>query len=673
MEEKSRGRINQTKHPSRSRNKDSAAGDDADLIMTKIMEMIDKLAKGDPAGCLAIDSVDPLTCSLVEKLNQLAESTQAMVADSHEMAIGLCEHYDALNRIASGDFAYRAPIDSPHELIAKLGELINLSAASLIQTIEELQLKDQALNVANDKLSNIIEFLPDATFVIDRNKRLIAWNRAIEAMTGVDKAAMLGSSDYALPFYGTRPTVLVDLLDMDYEELSHLYIYVERKGATLFAENYIADFRNGKSIHLWITASPLFDSSGARVGAIESIRDISNLKQAEQKNAQLQEQLRQSQKMEAIGQLAGGIAHDFNNILTAIIGYGELIMRKACENDDCQRFAERIVAASKRASKLTLDMLAFGRRQVLNPQSCDLNAVVITMEEMLQRLIGEDIVMELLLAPEQLTVMADVGQIQQVLMNLVTNARDAMPAGGELTIRTRLYREDNADDHQQSRRETGAQFALLSVSDTGIGMDADTMQKIFDPFFTTKPVGKGTGLGLAMVFGLIAQHEGTITVESSPGQGSTFFVKLPSVEYTGSPVEEADPRSPNLKSHQGGKILLVEDNDISRQVFIEILQDAGYSVITAANGEDAVAIYRKNYDRIDLVILDVIMPRMNGREALEIIKGEGHPVRYLFMSGYTADIIHSKGKLEKELNFIAKPVVIDDFLSKIRSILEAAP
>lgn len=673
MEKTNSDRLSQTVNVSSSDEADNAGGQGAELVTAKIVEMVDKLAQGDTTVRLAIDATDALTCSLTGKLNQLAENIQVMVEDSHELAIGLCEHYDALNRIAGGDFGSRAPIDSSNVLVAKLGELINLSADSLVHAIDALQVKDQALMRANDKLTNIIEFLPDATFVIDQDKRLIAWNRALEEMTGVGKEAVLGTRDYSIPFYGKRRSILVDLIDLEEEELLLHYSYIERKGKTLFAENYIPEFCGGAGAHIWITASPLLDSSGLRVGAIESVRDISNLKQAEQKNAQLLDQLRQSQKMEAIGQLAGGIAHDFNNILTAVIGYGELIMRKAGDNEDCQRFAGLIVGASKRASKLTLDMLAFGRRQVLNPQVCDLNDVVLPMKEMLRRLIGEDIVMEFLLAPGQLKVMADVGQIQQVLMNLATNARDAMPAGGELTIRTRLYCGDKAGLQQQDRKDSGEKFAMFTVSDTGIGMDAETRQKIFDPFFTTKPVGKGTGLGLAMAFGIIAQHEGTIAVESAPGQGSTFVVKLPLMETSCSPVAETEPLPAKNSAHDGGTILLVEDNDISRQVFIEILRDAGYEVITAADGEEAVETYRKNCDRIDLVILDVIMPRMNGREALDVIRSEGRPVRYLFMSGYTADIIHSKGKLEKELNFIAKPIIIEEFLCKVRSILAAPP
>lgn len=641
-----------------------------DILLTRVAEMVDKLNKGDPAARLALQSDDPRLRIFAEKMNLLAASIQKMVADSHEMSSGLCGHSDALTRMAAGDLTVKAPEDSQNELIARLGELINRSAASLVQTIETLQSRDHALVLANDTLSNIIEFLPDATFVVNREKRIIAWNRAMEEMTGVSKAAMLGTGNYAVPFYGRRRPVLVDLLDSRSEELAKQYIYIERKGATLFAETSIPEFREGKGIYLWLTASPLLDSSGARVGAIESVRDISNIKQAEQKNAQLLEQLRQSQKMEAIGQLAGGIAHDFNNILTAIIGYGELVVRKSGDNADCQRFAELIVGAAKRASKLTLDMLAFGRRQVLNPLACDLNDVVMTMKEMLRPMIGEDIVMNFVPYPAPLRVMVDVGQIQQVLMNLVTNARDAMPDGGELTICTLPCPDNPGALSPGTAGENGKSYVMFSVTDTGIGMDLETRQKIFDPFFTTKPVGKGTGLGLAIAFGIIAQHEGSIGVESLPGTGSTFSVRIPLIEAVAPPVAEAPKAVPSHVTLSAGTILLVEDNDISRQVFVDILEDAGYAVITATDGRDAVDIYRQYSDRIDLVILDVIMPHMNGREALEAIRRENSAVRYLFMSGYTADIIHSKGKLEQELNFISKPVRTDDFLGKIKAILQ---
>jgi len=644
----------------------------AKLLLTKVADMVDKLAQGDPAVRLAIDSDDALTCSLVAKLNQLAESVQAMVEESHEMAIGLCEHYDALNRIAGGDFASIAPTDSSNELIAKLGELINRSAASLVQTIEELQSKDQALMVANDSLSNIIEFLPDATFVIDRDKRIIAWNRAMEEMTGVSKIQILGTSDYSLPFYGTRRPVLVDLLDLESEELEQKYIYVERKGTTMFAEANIPDFKGGKGIYLWITASPLLDSSGARVGAIESVRDISNLKQVEQENSRLLEQLRQSQKMEAIGQLAGGIAHDFNNILTAIVGYGHLITLKADDATACARYGELIIGASARATRLVQDMLAFGRRQVLNSKVYNLNELILSMQEMLRCLIVEDIVLEVAPAAKPLWILADAGQLQQVLMNLVTNARDAMPNGGKLTIRSHGSSRYGGSEHLHNHAQD-QHFAMLTVSDSGSGMTAEVRQKIFEPFFTTKPVGKGTGLGLSMAFGIIAQHGGTIDVDSKPGHGTTFVIKLPIVDDVAGLAGETGLSAPLATAKCCDTILLVEDNDSTRDVLREILEDTGYTVLTAIDGKEGVEMYRENRERIDLVILDVIMPRMNGREALAAIHEEGYPVRYLFMSGYTAEIINRKGKLEKDLNFIAKPVTTAEFLSKIRSIFAATP
>jgi len=641
----------------------------------EIVAMVDKLAQGDPSVRISVDSSDAMFCAFSEKLNQLAENFQGMVEESHEMAIGLCEHYDALNRIAAGDFAARAPEDSSNELIAKLGELINRSSAALFQTIEELQAKDRALVVANDTLRNIIEFLPDATFVIDREKRVIAWNKAMCEMTGVSKADMLGKGDfaYAVPFYGHARPILIDLLGEKTEEFSHHYRYVQRKGETLFAESYIPDFRGGAGSHIWITASPLLDSSGTRVGAIESVRDISDIRRVEEENFRLQEQLRQSQKMEAIGQLAGGIAHDFNNILTAIIGYGQLVMQKSADIPVCRRYAEQIISASLRAGKLTQDLLAFGRRQVLNSQSCDLNDIIVGMEEMLRRLIGEDVVIEVVPCAEALPVLADVGQIQQVLMNLVTNASDAMPAGGALTIQTRecASHPSGLSQHDQHDQHDGSQhYAELTVRDTGIGMDPALRQKIFEPFFTTKPVGKGTGLGLSMVFGIIAQHGGTIDVESTVGHGTAFAIRLPIDENCQSLPVADKPQAAVVYSTGEETILLIEDNEITREVITEVLSEAGYTVLSASDGLEGIDLYRKQQESIDMVILDVIMPHMNGREALDRIQEEGHPVRYLFMSGYTADIIHSKGRLDRELNFITKPLMIEELLSKVRRILD---
>ncbi len=636
----------------------------------EIIAMVDRLAQGDPKARLEIDSDDEMLSALVDKLNRLAVSIEQSVDDSHEMAIGICEHYDTLNRIASGDLDARAPENSPNELIAKLGQLLNRSTSSLVQTIEELNRKDRELSLAYDTLSNIIEFLPDATFVIDRDKRVIAWNRAMEEMTGVPKEQMLGRGDgaYSEAFYATRQPILIDLLDLDQEQLSQRYLYAQRKGTTLFAENFISGFRGGDGAFIWITASPLLDSCGEQVGAIESVRDITDLKRTEHENAALQEQLRQSQKMEAIGQLAGGIAHDFNNILTAIIGYGQLIIVKSGDNSICRRYGEQIVAASDQAARLTRDLLAFGRRQVLDSQVCNLNTIVVSMNEMLRRLIGEDIVISVDLCPEPLMVMADAGQIRQVLMNLVTNARDAMPYGGQLTIRTEECREGGGTQHAEGR-----QMAVLSVGDTGVGMDQETCQKVFEPFFTTKQVGKGTGLGLAMVFGIVSQHGGTIGVESEPGQGTVLSIRLPLGEGGAPGGGKPSVEGPVASSVVSGTILLVEDNEISREVIRDILEDAGYRVVTAVDGIDAIEVYRARHHEIDLVILDVIMPRMNGREALDAIRCEGYPVRYLFMSGYTADIIHSKGRLEPELNYIAKPVMTEGLLAKVKGVLSAPP
>jgi Na+/proline symporter/signal transduction histidine kinase/CheY-like chemotaxis protein len=380
----------------------------------------------------------------------------------------------------------------------------------------------------------------------------------------------------------------------------------------------------------------------------------------------LEEQLRQSQKMEAIGTLAGGVAHDFNNILTAIIGYGNLLKMQIKEDDPLANYIDQILSSSERAANLTQSLLAFSRKQMISPRPVNLNDIVRRVEKLLQMVIGEDIELKTELSSGDLIVMADSSQIEQVLMNLSTNAKDAMPHGGILKIKT-------------ARAELGMKFlstheyikpgiyALISVSDTGTGMDEKTKQRIFEPFFTTKEVGKGTGLGLSMVYGIIKQHNGEISVNSELGKGTTFNIYLPLVKS-----EIKKTRFVSLTAPKGGTetLLIAEDDREVRKLTKDVLEAYGYKVIEAADGEDAVNQFFIHKDEIRLLLLDVIMPKKNGREVYEKVKQMKPDIRVLFTSGYTADTIHRTGVLEEGLNFVAKPLSPNELLKKIREVLE---
>jgi signal transduction histidine kinase/ActR/RegA family two-component response regulator len=380
-----------------------------------------------------------------------------------------------------------------------------------------------------------------------------------------------------------------------------------------------------------------------------------------------EEQLRQSQKMDAIGQLAGGVAHDFNNLLTAICGHSELTLKRLAPEDPLRRPLEQIQKAGERAAALTRQLLAFSRKQILQPKIVDLNQIVVDMNRMLQRLIGEDIDLLMGLAADLGKVKADPNQIEQILLNLSVNARDAMPKGGRLTIETSNVHlsEEYSHDHISVR---AGQYVMLAVSDNGCGMDTKTQTHIFEPFFTTKEVGKGTGLGLATVYGIVKQSEGTIWVYSEVGHGTAFKIYLPCAEASLTEVEvDADDR----ELMQGTEtVLLVEDEDVVRDMVTEILRDSGYHVLEAKHGPEAILLQRQHSGVIHLMLTDVVMPQMSGRELAEQLTPLRRDMKVLYMSGYTDDAIVHHGVLEEGTAFIGKPFTPNALARKVREILD---
>jgi PAS domain S-box-containing protein len=378
------------------------------------------------------------------------------------------------------------------------------------------------------------------------------------------------------------------------------------------------------------------------------------------------EQLRQSQKMDSIGQLAGGVAHDFNNLLTAINGYSDLALRKIEEDNPLRKNIEAIKRAGVRAASLTSQLLAFSRKQVLQPKVLDLNHIVADTDKLLRRLIGEDIDLVSLAQPELGKVKADPGQIEQVIMNLVLNARDAMPRGGKITIETgHTYLDERYAGRHESIKP--GHYVVLAVSDTGVGMDAETQKQIFDPFFTTKEVGKGTGLGLSMVYGIVKQSGGNIWVYSEVGKGTTFKIYLPRVDQ----VEEPEKSSVLAAIPQGTEtVLLVEDEEMVRNLSQEILEDSGYRVVVATNGKEGLRVCQEFGEHIDLIITDVVMPEMNGREMAEQAALLRPTTKVLFMSGYTDDAIVRHGILEENMSYMQKPFLPDALALKAREVLD---
>ncbi len=413
------------------------------------------------------------------------------------------------------------------------------------------------------------------------------------------------------------------------------------------------------SLH-WVrhTPVPRFGSDGKVVAYDGLITDITQVKL-------LENQLRQAQKMEAVGQLAGGIAHDFNNILTAIIGYGNLLMLKMKGSDPGRTYVEQILSSSERAAQLTRSLLAFSRKQVMDLKPVSMNSIIRSVEKLLVRVIGEDIEFRTVLSSDDPFILADSIQIEHVLMNLSTNARDAMPNGGTLQVETASVELGEKFVRSHSYAKPG-RYVLISVADTGIGMEETVRSRVFEPFFTTKELGKGTGLGLAMVYGIIKQHNGYIHVESKPGRGTTFKIYLPMIESAAHEKFEREM----AEIPRGSETVLLAEDDISvRQLTKNMLEDFGYTVIEAVDGEDAVRKFRENKDRIALLLFDIVMPKKNGREAYYEIKKIRSDVKALFTSGYTADIVQKKGIIDTGMEFILKPSTPTVFLQKVREVL----
>lgn len=428
-----------------------------------------------------------------------------------------------------------------------------------------------------------------------------------------------------------------------------------------YAKDYEVVFKrkDGEQLIVVLTTTAVHGENGNTIAYRGIMKDITERKRLEQ-------QLLQAQKMEAIGQLAGGVAHDFNNILTAIIGYGSLLKIETSEDDLLRSYVTQILNSAERAANLTKALLAFSRRQIIRPKPVNLNEIITVLEELLSRLIGEDIELSTALIDKDLTVMADSIQLEQVLMNLVTNARDAMPDGGSLTISTELVELDKEFIKAHGFGMPGM-YALISVEDTGQGMDEKTKERIFEPFFTTKEAGKGTGLGLAMVYGIIKQHNGYINVCSEPDKGTTFKIYLPLIKSKGEEVKLAD-----LPIIKGGieTILVAEDDVQVRGLTKEVLEGFGYKVMEATDGDEATKIFNENKDKIQLLFLDVIMPKKNGKEVYDEIKKVRPDIKAIFTSGYSGDIIHKKGILEEGLDFITKPISPEELLRKVREVLD---
>ncbi|HEY5885700.1 MAG TPA: PAS domain S-box protein [Pyrinomonadaceae bacterium] len=505
-------------------------------------------------------------------------------------------------------------------------------------------------------LRQVIDLIPHFIFAKDREGRFTLVNQAIAEAYGTTVEGLLGKRDS--DFNPNKEEV--DRFRRDDQEV------MNTRQEKFIPEEVITDVK-GNIRWLQTIKRPIISPDNTVSQTLGVATDITTRKQAEEALLRSEEQLRQSQKMEAVGQLAGGVAHDFNNLLTAINGYSELSLRRLSPENPHYRNLSEIKKAGERAASLTRQLLAFSRKQILQPKVLDLNQVVVQTKAMLHRLIGEDIDLLVTLTPELGKVKADPNQIEQVLMNLSVNARDAMPKGGKLIIETDNVDIDKgyADDHVSVRP---GRYVILAVSDTGCGMDAATQQRVFEPFFTTKEVGKGTGLGLATVYGIVKQSEGNIWVYSEVGCGTTFKIYLPCID---SATEITSPNTQDTKLQIGSEtVLLVEDEELVRNMAREILEESGYQVLEAKNGVEALKVAKQYNGLIDLMLSDVVMPHMGGRELAKQLTTNRKDMRVLYMSGYTDDAIVHHGVLDEGTAFIGKPFTPGALTRKVREVLD---
>ncbi len=501
----------------------------------------------------------------------------------------------------------------------------------------------------------ILDTIPVRVFWKDLEGRYQGCNRPFANDAGLGATeALLGKTDY----------------EMGWKDQAERYRADDRQviasGAARVGYEEPQTTPSGAHRCLRTSKVPLRDGEGRIVGVLGTYEDISESKRLDEEKANLQAQLLQSQKMESVGRLAGGVAHDFNNLLHVIMGFVELLRRRMPADTRLASYVDEIERAASRAHEVTRQLLAFSRRQVISPAPADLGVLVTRLSGSLSRLIGEDIELRVESAEGLWPVNVDATQIHQVLLNLAVNARDAMPSGGKLTVEMANIRLDESYRRRHAAARAG-DYVLLAFSDTGTGMDKETLSHAFEPFFTTKEKGKGTGLGLATVHGIVEQSGGFVSVYSEPGQGTTFRIYLPrALDEAGPPAAQvAEP-----PSHVGGgTVLVVEDEESVRRITAALVQSLGYEVVTACSGVEAIELCRADGPQIDVVLTDVVMPGTRGRELHDRLEALRPGIKILFTSGYTANVIAHHGILDKGVHFIAKPFGIADLARALQQLL----
>ncbi|OGU17370.1 MAG: hypothetical protein A2076_04000 [Geobacteraceae bacterium GWC2_53_11] len=623
-----------------------------------VMLIIDPVSK-------AIIDANPAACSYYEYPRQALlalKISDVNVSSPDELTSCLAEVLDGTKK----QFVTRHRLsDGTIKNVEVFGNPVRFRGTTLLHAIivdiTGRQVAEQELHEKMDFAENLVMNSTTPTFVVNSDHQVLIWNRALEELTGVKAAETVDTDRHWQVFYRESRPCLADLvLNGDFDKAAKLYSRLSRSRLIpegLHAEgDYIFDSRKCRLV---FSAAPIHDRDGNIIAAIETMEDITE-------RISLEEQLYQSQKMESVGELAGGIAHDFNNILTVISGYANLLKMTLPDDEENQHIAREILASVDRAADMTSSLLAFSGKHEMLMQHDDLNAIVTAIRKSLGRLIREDITLAVTPCREHLPVYADRVQIEQVLINLVVNARDATRASGTITVSTLLVQLDTTLGEGSEVIPPG-QYACLSVKDGGSGIDPETVKHIFEPFFTTKEKGKGTGLGLSIVQSIVSKHQGSISVTSSPGTGSEFRMYLP---LSDGHVSRKPPEVTPSASQKGSEtILVVEDDDDVMKLLCDILARYGYTILPATDGVEAMEVFAAHRNEIQLAIVDVIMPRMNGREVVEKIRLQKPELPIIMTSGYTDEIIDRDSIDALNIAFLQKPVRSQELFTTIRTCL----
>jgi len=523
-----------------------------------------------------------------------------------------------------------------------------------IKDVTERKQAEEALKRSEARLRSVFQVSPLGIGLI-QNRQMQWHNEAMFRMSGYSSEELHGKN--ARMLYQN---------DEEYERVGEVIKTLgPGKRTTEVETRWVRKDGSAFDCHILYA---LMDPKSEDSAVLAISEDITERKKAEQERKKLEAQLNQAQKMEAIGVLAGGVAHDFNNILTSIIGNADLAQMKSDKNNPIYKNLGEISRAGERAATLTRQLLAFSRKELIKPVALDLNQVTMNLEKMLRRLIGEDIDLVTAYAPNPCQVEADPGQMEQVIMNLSVNARDAMPKGGKITIETENVELDKGYFREHGVENEVRSYVMLAITDNGIGMDKETQARIFEPFFTTKEVGRGTGLGLSTIYGIVKQNRGYIWVYSEKGKGTTFKVYLPRIEADARDLEKEESSERSLTGSE--TILVVEDDEMLRDMAGKMIKGYGYSIITARDGKEAIKISGSHDGPIHLLLTDVVMPGMTGRELAEKLQPRFPEIKVLYMSGYTGNAIAHHGVLEKDVEFIQKPFTQEGLASKVREVLD---